>query len=186
MHPLNFGKRLKSHFVFPMGVPEVIGVCRDRFENGSRTSTTTLMKPPTDTEPASPLIAMMDAKSQRRRRNWKRKLKISESPNPEWMTEDYAKDLQRKERLGQTYFYRPKHRVTAKMLCSKFGVPRREFYRWKDGLMPTERALLNAAMSGKLFKIQDATGDDSWLHNDTVNFLSDKELDDSLGWKEPT
>ena len=185
MHPLNLGQRLKNPDGFSHGVLDVVGACQVWFEKGGRVVKTTLMRPPTDTEPASPLIAKMDAESQKRRRNWKRKSKISAAENPSWLSEDEARENQRLARLGQTYFYRPKDRVTVKMICSRFRIPRREFYRWKLGLLSWERGLLNAALSGKLFKEQVPTGDGDWLHSESVDFTSDGELDESLGWKEP-
>jgi hypothetical protein len=194
MHPLNFGQRLKTPASwFPRSVLDVVSQCKGYLENGSRVVKTTLMKPPTDTEPASPLIAKMDAKSQGRRRNWKRKSKISVSENPSWMTEDEAKENQRLERLGQTYFYRPKDRVTVKMICSRFSIPRREFYRWKAGLMVAERRLLNSAMTDKLHK-HGFSGDTSAFDKYTLRggynephyeAARDEEIDKSLGWKEP-
>ena len=143
------------------------------------------MVTPTADKPLSPLMAELDAKSRTRHRNWKRKSKISADENPVLMTELDAMENQRLERLGQTFLYRPEGRVTVKRLCAYFDIPRREFYRWKDGLLVAERKLLGAAMVGRLSAGPSAAGDDSWLRNEAADSASDQEIDERLGWKEP-
>ena len=185
LHRLNLGHRLKTNRSWlPRGVLDVVDACQLYFTKRC-VSGTVMMQPPVPGEPKDPVMEKEIAANKRKRENWKRKQKISIGLNPIWMSGDYLKEMQRKRRLGQTYLYEPPGRVTVKMLCSFFNVPRREFYRWKDGLLVSERKLLDAAMAGKLLIKLDEAGDDFWLLNQTVEFASDKELDESLGWKEP-
>ena len=80
------------------------------------------------------------------------------------------------------------------MICSEFSIPRREFYRWKAGLLLAERKLLDSAMAGKLSEQQSASevsakyefnhrGNYGEQHYD---FDSPEEIDKRLGWKEPS
>jgi len=69
------------------------------------------------------------------------------------LTDTEAAEFAEEMRRGQTYLYRP-GRVTVKMLCAHFRIPRRKFYRWLDNLDREEFKLLQAAMSGRSFKIK--------------------------------
>jgi hypothetical protein len=189
MHPLNFGRRLKDPYWFPCTVLDVAAACQSYFENGVRTVKTLHMKPGT------PLHEKANAMSQQKRLpgHWKRKHKISPPVDPEYISDDNLSDLLNRKRLGQIPFYRPKGRVTVKMICSKFSVPRREFYRWKAGLLVSERKLLESAMAGKLSK-QHAPSDGPAKYEfiqpgkydePHYDFDSAEEIDKRLGWKEP-
>ncbi len=159
MHPLNFGRRLQDHYWTSCTVLDVVAACQSYFQKGVRTVKTSLMKP------GNPVHEKEAAISKRRRDNWKRKHKISPDVNPEFISDHELRDFQNRKRLGQTYFYHPPGRVTVKMICSKFNVPRREFYRWKAGLLVAERKLLESSMTREIVK-QRAAGQYEEPHYD--------------------
>lgn len=83
------------------------------------------------------------------RKKWKRKEKHHLSVKPSLMTDEQREWVTRRKKLGQTFFYEPQGKVTVAQICTRFKIPRREFYRWKKGLLFSQRKLLDAAIAGK-------------------------------------
>jgi hypothetical protein len=214
-HPLNMGNRLlvKGVARFPRTVLDVVDFCRNYFENGIQPVGSLLMRPVEPGKPSNPLhqklifgtkrlsdvkaVALAEGLSEPeagarvaslQKWNGKRKRKIPYDANPRYLNDAKLLELAKKRRLEQTSLYEPSGRVTAKIICNRFSIPRWRFYYWKAGLLQVERKMLDAAMSGKLASMQISAGEDSLarVREGTVPFDDGEvDIDERLGWKEP-
>jgi len=82
-------------------------------------------------------------------RKWNRKVKFPPPVNPTMISDQQMEELNRMKRLGQTAVYRPAGHATVKMICNRFRIPRREYYRRKAALTIANRKLLDAALVGR-------------------------------------
>jgi hypothetical protein len=179
-HRLNLRTGLKSRGVAGVSVAEVVEACRQWFAGQETCKTWQVPSEKTGQAP-TPVQTRWNKRERLKQESRPRKLKVSLGVNHERATDDV---LNGHAQFG--YRYRPKSRVTVAVLCSRFSILRRQFYRWKDTLARAERAWLDAAMSGELFP---KTGQATDWTPPTADTATDPGLDDvdaRLGWNEPS
>ena len=129
----------------PVSVAEVVAACHLWF--GPHTTHQTYQIPSEKLGQAeTPLQAEWNKRQRVKQASRPRKLKVSPGVNVKWGTDEVLKGH---DAFG--YRYKPKTRVTVAVLCSRFQIQRRQFYRWKETLTDAERQWLADAMSGKTF-----------------------------------
>ena len=130
-HPLNSNSRLL----------EIEAACKNYVEYGSRVIQTMHPQLHEDGTPKHP--------SDIGNRKWKRKLKVNADGEHVRASDKDQAENEKMVKSGQTYLYRPEGRATVKMICSKFRINRRQFYRWKDTLAGSDVKRLKIALAGK-------------------------------------